>query len=165
MKIANLILSVTLLISLGCSGDEVEPSVLTLLTNNGTKSWRVVEMKINGELDQTDCQRDDIYTFTLFDESTEQTFFRIEENLISCEFEYEYEKASGSWRINNKGNRLTLLIRDEYEDFDDSEEINTDFYNLTLDIVEISDSKLVLRQFDEWNEFAPEIYTITLNEF
>ena len=154
-----------MIMSLGCSNDEVEPSVLTLLTDNETKSWRVIEIETNGILDETNCQRDDIYTFTLFDETTEDRYFRVEENLISCDDYDSYEKESGSWRINNKGNRLTLIIREDFEGSGNNNETISDFFNITVDIVEISESRLVLRQYDEWNSFDPEVSTITLTEF
>jgi hypothetical protein len=124
-----------------CSNDTVEPSNLTLLTNNDSKSWRVSEYKLNGEINTTDCESDDIWTFVLFDESKNgQPGFVIEDNFIACNQDYSVE---GIWRINNKGNRITLTVP---LDVSVSDGFNV---NLVLEIIELSDSKLVIKQFQE----------------
>lgn len=126
---------------LSCKNEDPEPSTLTLLTSNDSKSWRVSEYYENGELNNTDCSRDDIWTFKLYDEGRNgQSSFTIEDNFISCGSKYS---ISGIWRINNLGNRITLttpILGNVQAGFNQNE---------VYEIIELSDSKMIFRLFEE----------------
>ncbi|MEQ8358270.1 MAG: hypothetical protein RH860_02205 [Cytophagales bacterium] len=157
-----------LLISIiSCSRDEVEPSNLTLLTDNGVKSWLVVKLEVDGVAQPSDCSSDDIFTFELYNEDTEATKYTIEDNLVACVIIDDYIVSEGTWRLNNKGNRITLVQRDNFVIIDENnqQEEASDFVNQVFDIVEISESILVLQATDESNEFDPKVVTYTLREF
>lgn len=120
-----------------CNQDEPEPSRLSLLTNNSTKSWRVIEYIENGESKTLDCPSDDIWTFVLFDDAQNgQPSYRIEDNFISCESD-DYIRESGIWRINNGQNRIVLSFS--------LGGANSQFIvNESAEILELSEDRLIL---------------------
>lgn len=108
-----------------------EPSTLSLLTNNNTKKWQVVDIDDPSEFNTESCNSDDIWVFTLFDEELGQPGYAIEDNFVSCGEDYFLEE--GFWRLNNQGNRITLTEGDTQS----GNNINTVFTILYIDDTEL----------------------------
>lgn len=137
MKNKLYILLAGLIVITACSKEELEPSVMTLLTANSTKSWQTVDIITDGDNDYP-CRNDDIFVFTLFDEDLGLPAWEIQDNFISCDFgnESTYLTDAGFWRLNNQQNRLTLTSGTPT----DGDNINYIYY-----IEEITETSLRLR--------------------
>lgn len=104
-----------------------EPSTLSLLTNNDSKKWQVVNIDDPNGFSSDNCNGDDIWIFTLFDPELSQPGYSIEDNFVSCDEDYILEE--GFWRINNQGNRITLTSGD----IESGNNINTVFTIIEID--------------------------------
>ena len=90
-----------------CSQKELDPTVMTLLTDNDVKSWQIVKVEVDG-INEFPCRNDDIFVFQLFDEELELPYWQLQDNYVAC-FE-EYITFDGFWRLNNRGDLLTLTV-------------------------------------------------------
>lgn len=154
MKARIYIVFLLVALALGCQKKELEPTVLTLLTDNDVKSWQTVAIETDGINDEP-CRNDDIFVFSLFDDELELPYWQIQDNLVACSSsDQSYIIGEGFWRINNQQDRLTLTLGRPGEG---------DNINLVFNIEYITESELRLRTEieDEYGFFLKYEY-ITL---
>lgn len=116
-----------IIFTFSCQDAFDEPSTLSLLTDNDSKKWQVIDIDDPSGENSVDCSADDIWIFTLFDETLGQPSYSIEDNFVSCGEEYILEE--GFWRLNNQENRITLTSGDT----ESGNNINTVFTILYID--------------------------------